>query len=68
MRSTQAYPIGFGNKLAALALEAGAGKSQLLSAASGAEIDELMSLPQLASDPWLDAGMLPVHGFLRRMF
>ena len=52
----------------ALALEAGADKSQLLLAASGAEIDELTSLPQLASDPWLDAGMLQVHGLLRRMF
>lgn len=68
LRATQAYPIGFGKKLAALALEAGAGKLQLLSAASDAEIDELMSLPQLSCDPWLDADMLPIHGFLSRMF
>ena len=63
LRSTQAYPVPYGRKLADLAINAGMGKL-------GKAVDRVVAGSDLVgptdTDPWEDAGMLPLHGFLRK--
>lgn len=62
LKATQQYPPNFGRKLA-----------QLARAHAGVPLLDVQDEPNLvglvwSEDPWYDADMLRIHGFLRRCY